>query len=174
MNEFYFTTPNRQRRSITIRHYKDGKRIAKYRTIRLNKTDFLYYSDYASQSDWQKFLETRPDDFYIVDGVAERHGKQVRVRENPQAHEHQTKAKSFLHWYEVGKFADLLAETIETEPTRAEQVFNITHNVSLFSVMNQEFRNTERERVGDPVFILNFSMYLVGRLDERLNNQKPQ
>lgn len=61
----YMITPNRSRRTITIRHFIDGKLISKYRSFRLNKEDWNYYGEgFASENDIKNFLKST--DYYVV------------------------------------------------------------------------------------------------------------
>jgi len=165
MNDFIFTSPNIQRKTITIREYRDGRKVAKYRTIRLKKEEFKFYTEQATQEDWRKLLDTRPDKYYLVDKVAKVDGQEVHLMENPVYHRNEYEAKGFLYWYKVGRFSSVLDNELNTP--RAEAVRNITHEVGMFAVTNKEFMESDRPETG--IFVFNFSMYLVGRLDERLN-----
>jgi len=56
-------TPNKSKRTFTIRKYIDGKLFAKYRTTKMSEDDFNSESMNTS-SDWKHFLKS--DDYYIV------------------------------------------------------------------------------------------------------------
>ena len=55
---------NKRKHTFTIRVYHNGKLSVKYRTVRQNNDDFNYYSNYATQRDWEQFLKT--DEYYTV------------------------------------------------------------------------------------------------------------
>ena len=56
-------TPNKSKRTFTIRKYIGGKVFAKYRTTQMSKDDFNSESMNTS-GDWKHFL--KGDDYYIV------------------------------------------------------------------------------------------------------------
>ena len=60
----YKITSNKREKTFTIRLYHRGKLASKYRTIRQNKEDFNYYSNYATQNDIKQLL--RSGDCYLV------------------------------------------------------------------------------------------------------------
>ena len=55
---------NKRNRTFTIRVYIDGILISKYRTLKQSKEDFHYYSNFATQRDWEQFLKT--DEYYRI------------------------------------------------------------------------------------------------------------
>ena len=60
----YTITANHSKRTLTIRVYHNGKLSSKYRTLKLSKEDFHYYSNFATQGDIRQFLKS--DEYYIV------------------------------------------------------------------------------------------------------------
>lgn len=63
--EKYTLRANNSKRTITIRHYIDGKLFSKYRSFKLNKEDWQYYGGgYATENDIKQFLKS--SDYYIV------------------------------------------------------------------------------------------------------------
>lgn len=52
------TSRNKRNRTITITRFENGKPFVKYRSVRLPKEEFDYYSNYATDSDIIDFLKT--------------------------------------------------------------------------------------------------------------------
>lgn len=50
-------TPNKQKKTFTIRKYIDGELFAKYRTTKMSKQEFDEHL-YFMESDWQNYLKT--------------------------------------------------------------------------------------------------------------------
>lgn len=64
-SERYTIKANRSRRTVTIRHYIDGKLFSKYRSYRLSNEDWNYYGEgYATERDIKQFLKS--DDYYRI------------------------------------------------------------------------------------------------------------
>lgn len=56
-------TANQSKRTFTIRTYFDGKISAKYRTYKMNQSEFDI-EELNTENDWKHFLTT--DEYYIV------------------------------------------------------------------------------------------------------------
>lgn len=62
---YRIVSTNKRERTITIRHdYTDGSTPTFYKSCKLNKEDFNYYRNYATENDIKQFL--KGDDYYIL------------------------------------------------------------------------------------------------------------
>lgn len=57
-------TPNRSRRTFTIRSLENGKTVAKYRTLPLPADEFEDM-EYNTENDWRNFLRTNQNYFVV-------------------------------------------------------------------------------------------------------------
>jgi len=65
VNESHYTVKaNNSKRTLTIREFINGKLVSKYRSIRLDKDEFHYYSNFATQRDIRQFLHS--SDYYRI------------------------------------------------------------------------------------------------------------
>tara|TARA_R110001606_G_C15258978_1_gene638232 strand:+ start:139 stop:396 length:258 start_codon:yes stop_codon:yes gene_type:complete len=62
---------NKKKRTFTIRHYHKRKLYIKYRTREMTKKDFMI-CNFNAEEDWELFLKTNRDDYYIVRMVVEK------------------------------------------------------------------------------------------------------
>jgi hypothetical protein len=49
-------TPNRQKRTFTIRKYINGQLVSKYRTTQMSKPEFEEH-EYNTEDDWKAFFK---------------------------------------------------------------------------------------------------------------------
>jgi len=56
-------TPNKSKRTFTLRMYDNGKCYSKYRTLRFSKDDFEDM-ECNTESDWKHFLNA--EDYYFL------------------------------------------------------------------------------------------------------------
>lgn len=62
---FIIVSSNKRERTITFKVYdRNGQFTAKYRTTKLDRDTFRYYTDFATTGDWEAFMKT--DEYYKV------------------------------------------------------------------------------------------------------------
>lgn len=62
---YKIVSTNKRERTITIRHdYDDGSTPTFYKSFRINKEEFNYYKNHATENDIKQFL--KGCDYYIL------------------------------------------------------------------------------------------------------------
>lgn len=60
---FFILSANKRELTITFKVYdRNGQFSAMYKTTKLDKATFKYYTEFASLGDWEAFMKT--DDYY--------------------------------------------------------------------------------------------------------------
>lgn len=55
---FEIISSNKKERTITFKVWNDNKDFTKYKTINLERETYNYYTNYATNGDWEAFMKT--------------------------------------------------------------------------------------------------------------------
>lgn len=59
---FSIISSNKKERTITFKVWYNAKEFTKYKTLKLDKETYNYYTDFATNRDWETFMKT--DEYY--------------------------------------------------------------------------------------------------------------